>query len=80
MCSNRCHEWKIIGEMFESSSKNKSRSHLLEEIFRLADSKSFRMRSAAFEMQLSHDVRGSPFKRPPAASAKTVSSLLRESA
>ena len=32
--------------------KNKSWSHFLEEIFRPADSKSLKLRSAAFEMQL----------------------------
>ena len=38
--SNCGHEWKIIGEMLESSLKNKSGSHLLEEIFWPAGSKS----------------------------------------
>ena len=47
--SYRGCEWKIIGEMLESSLKNKSRSHLLEEIFQPPDSKSLRLRSAAFE-------------------------------
>ena len=65
--------------MLESSLKNKSRGHLLEEIFRHPDSKSLRLRSAAFEMLLSHGVWVSPFKRSPTVCTKTVSSLLRES-
>ena len=36
--------------------KKKSRSHFLEEIFWPADSKSLKLRSAAFEMRLSHGV------------------------
>ena len=66
--------------MFEFLLRNKSRSHLLEKIFW----------RAAFEMQLSHGVLGSSFKRastvyakvsslPPTACAKAVSSLRRES-
>ena len=51
----------------------------LEETFRPADSKSLRLRSAAFEMQLHHGVWGSPLKRTPTTGAKTVSSLLRKS-
>ena len=61
MSSARGCEWKVIGEMLESSLKNKSQSHFLE-IFWPADSKSLRLRSAAFEMQLSHGVWGLPFK------------------
>ena len=54
--------------------------HFLEETFRPADSKSLRLKSAAFEMQLlSHGVWGSPLKRGPTVCAKIVSSLLRES-
>ena len=34
--------------------KNKSRSHSSEEIFRPADSQSLRLKSAVFEIQLSH--------------------------
>ena len=68
MCSIRGCELKIIGEMLGSSLKNKSRSHFLKEIFRAADSKSLRLASAAFEMQLSHGVWGSPFKRSPTIS------------
>ena len=56
MCSTRGCEWKIIGEMLASSFKNKSRSHFLKEIFWPEYSKSLRLRSAAFEMQLSHRV------------------------
>ena len=77
MYSNRGCEWKIIGGMLQSSLKNKSRSHFLEEIFRPADSKSLKLRSMAFEIQLSHGVWGSPFKHDPTVCAKTVSSLLR---
>ena len=65
MRSKRCCEWKIIGEMLESSLENIPRSHFLEEIFRPADSKSLGGRvskSEAFEMQLSHGVWGSSFK------------------
>ena len=39
LCSNRGFEWKIIGEMLESSLKNKSQNHLLEDIFQPPDSK-----------------------------------------
>ena len=46
--------------------------------FRPTDSKSLRLRSAAFEMQLSHGVWGSPFKRHSTVCAKAVTSLLRE--
>ena len=62
--------------MLETSIKNKSQSHFLEEIFWPADSKSLRLRSAAFETQLCHGVWSSPIKCPPTASTKTVSSLL----
>ena len=65
--------------MPESSLRNKSQSHFLEEIFRPADSKSLRLKIPAFEMQFSHGVWGSPFKRPPTVCNKTVPSLLRES-
>ena len=65
--------------MLQSSLKNKQRSHFLEQTFGPADDKSLRMRSAAFEMQLSHGVWGSPFQRPPTVCAKNVPSLLRES-
>ena len=52
----------------------------LGKIFWAADSKSLRLRSAAFKMQLlNHGVWGSPLKRGPTVCAKTVSSLLRES-
>ena len=64
--------------MLETSLKMKSQNHLLEEIFWPPDSKSLRLRRAAFEMSLCH-VWGSPFKRVPTICAKTVSSLLRES-
>ena len=47
-------EYYII--IVESSFKNKSPSHFLEEIFRPEDSKRLRLRSAAFEIQLSHSV------------------------
>ena len=50
VCSTQDYEWKIIEEMLESSLKNKSRSHFLEEIFRPADSKSLRMEVTAFKM------------------------------
>ena len=56
VCSTQGCEWKIIVEMLESSFKNKSQSNFLEEIFGPVDSKSIRLRSAAFEMQLSHGV------------------------
>ena len=65
--------------MLEFSLKNKSRSHLLEDMVRPPDSKILRLKSAAFEIPLSHGVWGSPFKRPITVCAKTVSSLLRES-
>ena len=65
--------------MLESSLKNKSRSHFLEEILLPADSKSLRLRRAALEMKLSHGVRDSPFKRPTTVSAKIYSSFLRDS-
>ena len=50
----------------------------LEEIFWPANSKGLRLRSAAFEMQLSHGVWGSLFESPPTVCRKTVSSLLGE--
>ena len=87
VCSTQGSEWKTNDEILESSLKNKSWRHLLEEIFQPAESKSLRLRSAAFETQLSGSVWGSPFKYPPPppprhslpdACAKTVSSLLRE--
>ena len=59
--------------------KNKSRSHLLEEMFRPPYSKSLWLRRAAFEMPLRHGVRGSSFKSPPSVCTKTVSSLFRQS-
>ena len=37
------YQWKIFGEMLESSLKNKLQSHFLEETFQLADSKSLRL-------------------------------------
>ena len=52
---------------------------VLKKLFWPADSKSLRLKSAAFEMQLSHDVWGSPFKHSSIVCAKAVSSLLRES-
>ena len=55
--------------------KKQITNHFLEEIFCPADSK--RLRSAAFEIQLSHSIWGSPFKCPTTACATTVSSLLR---
>ena len=65
--------------MLQSSLKNKSQSHFLEKIFWPADSKkSLKLRSAAFEMQLSYGVWDSPFKHDPAVGPKAVSSLLRE--
>ena len=63
--STRGCGWKIIGEMLESSLKNKSRSNFLEQTFGPANNKSLRLRSAAFEMQLSHGVWGLPFQRAP---------------
>ena len=54
MCSTRYCEWKIIGEILESSIKNNSKSHFLEEIFRPADSKSLRTKMTTFEMELNH--------------------------
>ena len=77
VCSTLGCEWKIIVGMLESSFENKSRSHFLEEIFQPADIKNLRLRSAAFQTQLSHGVWSSPFKRPATVSTKTVSSLLR---
>ena len=65
--------------MLESSLKNKSRSHFLEEILPPADSKSLRLRRAALEMKLSHGVRDSPFKRPTTVSANIYYSFLRDS-
>ena len=65
--------------MQESSLKNKSRSHFLEETFGPASNKSLRLRSAAFEMQLSHGVWGQLFQRAPTVCARTVPSLLGES-
>ena len=70
---------KPLMKCWESSLKNKSRSHFLEEIFWPADSKSLGLRSGACEMQLSCGVWGSPFKPPPTVSAKVASSWLRES-
>ena len=64
--------------MLQSSLKNKSRSHFLEEILRPADNKSLRLERAALEMQLSQGVRDSPFKHPTTVSAKIVSSFLRD--
>ena len=49
LCLTQSCESKIIGEMLESSLKNKSWSHLLEEIFQPPDSKSLRLRHAGFE-------------------------------
>ena len=46
--------------------------NILEEIFRLADIKSLSLRRAAFEMQLSHSVWGSPIKRPLLSLVKQV--------
>ena len=57
--------------MLESSLKNKSQNHLLEEIFQPPDSKSLRLRCAVFEMQLSHGVWGSPFKCSPTVCTKS---------
>ena len=65
--------------MLESSLKNKSQSHFLEEIFQPAPGKNLRLRRVEFETQLSHSVWCSLFKRSPTVCAKTVSSLLRES-
>ena len=79
MCSTRGCEWKIIVKMFESSLKNKSQCHSLEEIFRPPDSKSLRLRCAASEMPLSHGAWGLPLKRSPTVCAKTAFTLLRES-
>ena len=39
---------------------------------------SLRLRSAAFEVQLSHGIWGSAFKGPPTVYTKAVSSLLKE--
>ena len=50
--------------MLESSLKDKSRSHFFKDIFQLPDSKSLRLRSAAFEMQLFHGAWGSLLKHP----------------
>ena len=41
LCSSRGCEWEIVAEMLGSSSKSKSRSHLLEEIFWPPDSQLF---------------------------------------
>ena len=65
--------------MQESSLKNKSRSHFLDETFGPVSNKSLRLRSAAFEMQFSHGVWGLPFQCAPIVWAKTVPSLLGES-
>ena len=65
--------------MLESSFENKSQKHFLEKIFPPEDSKSLRLRSTAFKMQLSQGVLGSLLKRPPGVCTKTVSSLLTES-
>ena len=65
--------------MLELPLKKTSQSHFLREIFQPADSKSLRLTSTAFEMQLSHGVWGSRFKRLTTVCAKTVSSLLKES-
>ena len=79
MCSNRGCESKIVGEMLQSSLKNKSGSYFLEKNFQPADYKSLRLGSAAVKTQFSYGVWGSPSKRPPTVYAKTVCSLLRES-
>ena len=47
--------------MLESSLKNKSGSHFLEEIFWPTNIKSLKLRSDAFEMQAIRGVWGSPF-------------------
>ena len=65
--------------MLESSLKNNSQSHLLQDIFPHPDSKNLRLRRAAFKIPPSHGVWSSPFKRPTTVYGKTVSSLLRES-
>ena len=78
---NRNPRWKVVNRKSLlkslSSFKSKSWSHFLEEIFRPTDSKSLRLRSAAFGMQASHGVWGSPSKCPTTVSMKPVSSLLR---
>ena len=80
VCSTRCCEMKFVGELLDSSLNKSNHSHFLEEIFRPADSKSFRMKSGKCQMQLNHGVWDSPFKRTPTVCVKRVSSLLRESA
>ena len=55
---------QIIDEMLESTKKNNSKSHFLEEIFRPADSKSLRTKMTAFEMELNHGDWGSPSNVP----------------
>ena len=40
LCSTRGYEWKVVGQMLESSLKNKLQSQLVEEMFWPADSKS----------------------------------------
>ena len=51
--------------MLKSSLKIKSRSNFSEETFGAANNKNLRLRSAAFEMQLSDGVWGPPFQRSP---------------
>ena len=68
MCSTQGCEWKTF-------IKKQITKPFLEEILQPADSKSLWLRSAAFEMQLSLGVWGSPFKCPPTVCGKTISSL-----
>ena len=51
LCSNQGCEWKIIGEMLESSLKSKSQSYLLEKMFQPPDSKSFIKRNVSASRQ-----------------------------
>ena len=67
-----------MNESLESSSKNKLLCHFSEEIFDPGNSKSLRLRRAAFEKHLSHVIWGSPFKRYLAFCGKIVCCLLKE--
>ena len=64
--------------MLEALLENKSGNYFSEEIFQPPEKNSFRVGSAAFEIQLNHGVWGLPFKCPLTVCNKTVSSLLRE--
>ena len=72
MCSTQGCEWKTF-------IKKQITKPFLEEILQPADSKSLWLRSAAFEMQLSLGIWGSPCKCPPTLCGKAISSLHGES-